>query len=123
MFGISLATFLLPALSGLAAEKKYPEFRSTLRNGLATLLFANLIAAVLLVVLAQPIVRLLFERGAFTAVSTQRAAWALVCLAPGLIAFSTVNVLVRSFYALGDTKTPMKISVVCLALNLEWPWC
>ena len=118
MFGISLATFLLPTLSGLAAEKNYPEFRGTLRHGLATLLFANLLAATLLVVLAEPIIRLLFERGEFTALSTQRATWALVCLAPGLVAFSTVNVLVRAFYALGDTRTPMKISLLCLGLNL-----
>ena len=127
MFGISLATFLLPTLAGLAAEKNFPEFRSTLRQGLATLLFANLIAAILLVVLAHPIVRLLFERGEFSVAATQRAALALECLAPGLIAFSTVNVLVRAFYALGDTRTPMKISIVCLALNLAvsavlvWP--
>jgi putative peptidoglycan lipid II flippase len=118
MFGISLATFLLPTLSGLAADKNFPEFRNTLRQGLSTLLFANLIAAILLVVLAEPIVRLLFQRGEFTALSTARATWALECLAPGLIAFSTVNVLVRAFYALGDTKTPMKISIVCLMLNL-----
>jgi putative peptidoglycan lipid II flippase len=118
MFGISLATFLLPTLSGLAAEKNYPAFRATLRHGLASLLFANLIAAILLVVLAHPIVRLLFERGAFTALATERAAGALMCLAPGLIAFSTVNILVRAFYALGDTRTPMKISIACLAFNL-----
>jgi len=118
MFGISLATFLLPALSGLAAEKNFPGFRSTLRSGLASLLFVNLIAAILLVVLAQPITRLLFERGAFDAASTHRATLALVCLAPGLVAFSTVNVLVRAFYALGDTSTPMKISIACLMLNL-----
>ena len=66
MFGISLATFLLPALSGLAAEKNFPGFRGTLRHGLASLLFVNLIAAILLVVLAHPIIRLLFERGAST---------------------------------------------------------
>ena len=41
-----------------------------------------------------------------------------MCLAPGLVAFSTVNILARAFFALGDTKTPMKISIVCLALNL-----
>jgi hypothetical protein len=41
-----------------------------------------------------------------------------MCLAPGLVAFSTVNMLARAFYALGDTKTPMKISIVCLAVNL-----
>ena len=68
--------------------------------------------------LAEPIVRLLFERGAFTAASTDRAALALICLAPGLVAFSTVNILARAFFALGDTKTPMKISLACLTLNL-----
>jgi putative peptidoglycan lipid II flippase len=119
MFGISLATYLLTALSGLALDKNYPEFRATLREGLSSLLFANLIAAVLLVALAEPIVRLLFEHGdKFTSASTHRAAFALVCLAPGLIAFSTVNVLARAFFALGDTKTPMKISIVCLMVNL-----
>ena len=118
MFGISLATYLLPTLSGLAAEKNYSEFRGTLRHGIGTLLFANVIAAILLVVLAEPIVRLLFERGKFTADSTGRATLALMCLAPGLVAFSTVNILARAFFALGDTKTPMKISLVCLTVNL-----
>jgi putative peptidoglycan lipid II flippase len=119
MFGISLATYLLTTLSGLAVDKNYAEFRATLRHGLGTLLFANLIAAVLLVMLAEPIVRLLFEHGdKFTAASTARATFALQCLAPGLVAFSSVNVLARAFFALGDTKTPMKISFACLAVNL-----
>jgi putative peptidoglycan lipid II flippase len=118
MFGISLATYLLPTLASLAVEKNHSEFRATLRHGLGTVTFLNLIAAVLLIVLAEPIVRLLFERGAFTAASTDRATFALVCLAPGLVAFSTVNILARAFYAVGDTQTPMKISVACLFLNL-----
>ena len=117
MFGISLATYLLPTLSGLATDKNYPEFRATLRHGLGTLIFLNLLMSVLLVVLAEPIVRLLFERGAFTAVSTQHVTFALQCLAPGLVMFSTVNILARAFFALGDTQTPMKISLVCLAIN------
>jgi putative peptidoglycan lipid II flippase len=82
------------------------------------LVFANLIASVLLVILATPIIRLIFEHGKFTEFSTQRASLALTFLAPGLIAFSMVNILARGFYALGDTQTPMKISIVCLALNL-----
>jgi putative peptidoglycan lipid II flippase len=118
MFGISLATFLLTTLSTLAVEKNYPEFRAQLHHGLSSLLFVNLAAAALLVALAEPIMRLLFERGQFTSGSTDRAAFALVCLAPGLVAFSAVNVLARAFFALGDTKTPMKISLVCLAVNL-----
>jgi len=118
MFGISLATYLLPTLSGLAAEKNYTEFRATLRHGIGTLFFLNLIAAILLVVQAEPIVRLIFQHGKFTDASTTRAAFALMCLAPGLVAFSTVNILARAFYALGDTQTPMKISIACLVVNL-----
>ncbi|MGH7943245.1 MAG: murein biosynthesis integral membrane protein MurJ [Limisphaerales bacterium] len=118
MFGISLATYLLPTLSGLATEKKYPEFRATLRHGLSTLIFVNVISSALLVSLAEPIVRLLYEHGKFTHDSTLRVAGALEYLAPGLVMFSTVNILARAFYALGDTRTPMKISIVCLALNL-----
>jgi len=118
LFGISLATYLLPTLAGLATDKNYTEFRSTLRQGLGTLVFLNLIASVLLVTLAEPIVRLLFEKGEFTAMSTMRVSYALMALAPGLVMFSTVNILARAFYALGDTKTPMKISIVCLVINL-----
>lgn len=116
--GVSLATYLLPTLSGLAAEKKYPEFRATLRQGLSYMAFINLLASVLLVVLAEPIVRLLFQGGKFDAASTHRTATALACLAPGLVAFSGVNLLARAFYALGDTQTPMRVSLFCLALNL-----
>jgi putative peptidoglycan lipid II flippase len=120
MFGISLATYLLPTLSGLAAEKKYPEFRTTLRQGLEHLSFANLIAAAISLALAEPIVRLLFERGLFGPETTHRVALALACLAPGLLMFSMINILARAFFALGDTTTPMKISVFCLVLNLAF---
>jgi putative peptidoglycan lipid II flippase len=118
LFGISLATYLLPTLAGLVAEKKFPEFRSTLSEGLGYLSFSNLIATVLLIVLAEPIVRLLFERGRFSADDTQSVAFALACLSPGLVAFSMVNILARAFYALGDTQTPMKISAFCLGMNV-----
>jgi putative peptidoglycan lipid II flippase len=118
LFGISLATFLLPTLSGLAADRKFPEFRATLNQGLNYLAFANLIAAAVALGLAEPIVRLLFERGKFDVAATHRVALALACLAPGLLLFSMNNILARAFYALKDIKTPMKISLVCLALNL-----
>ncbi len=118
MFGISLATYMLPTLSGLAAAKKYPEFRQTLSQGMSYLAFANLIAAALSVALAVPIVRLIFEHGKFGPDATIRVAMALACLAPGLLMFSMNNIVARAFYALKDIKTPMKISVLCLVLNL-----
>lgn len=118
VFGISLATYLLTSLSGLVAEKKFAEFRATLGQGLGYLVVINGLATVLLMALAEPIVRLLFERGKFGPDATERAALALLCLAPGLVAFSMVNILARAFYALGDTQTPMKVSVFCLGANL-----
>jgi len=118
VFGVSLATYLLPTLSGLAAEKNYTAFRSTLRQGLDYLLFVNLLATVFLVVLAEPMVRLLFQRGNFGAGSTAEVYVALACLAPSLVAYSSVNIVARAFFALGDTTTPMRISVFCLGVNL-----
>jgi len=118
VFGISLATYLLPTLSGLAAEKNYPEFRSTLNQGVNYLVFVNLLASILLLILAVPIIRLLFEHGRFDEGSTHRAAFALRFLAPGLLAFSLANIFARAFYALGDTRTPMKISVFCIGVNI-----
>jgi putative peptidoglycan lipid II flippase len=118
VFGISLATVLLSTLSGLAAEKNYHGFRTNLREGLAHVFFVNLIASILLFILAEPIVRLLFERRSFTAHSTVEVGFAVKCLVPGLVAFSCNNILARAFYAVGDIKTPMRISVFCLAINL-----
>lgn len=118
LFGISLATFLLPTLSNHAAEKDYNGFRRSLREGLSYLLFLNLLAAALLAALAEPIVRLLFEYGLFDRTSTSDVARAVALLAPGLVAFSGVNIVARAFFALGDTTTPMRISVFTLAANL-----
>jgi putative peptidoglycan lipid II flippase len=116
--GVSLATYLLAELSGLAAEKKFPEFRSALRGGLRQLVFINTLATVILLVLARPILRLLFEHGKFTAQDTGLAAQALWSLAPGLVFFSLNSIYSRAFYALGDTRTPMRISMFALGVNL-----
>ncbi len=118
VFGLSLATFLLPTLSGLALDKNFTQFRATLRQASGHILFINLLASVLLFTLAAPIVRLLFERGQFNALSTDKVSFALMCLVPGLISFSLVNIFARAFYAVNDLMTPMKISVFCLAVNL-----
>ncbi len=118
MFGISLATYLLPTLSGLATQKKYPEFRSTLKQGLGYLAFVNLLAGAMAFALAQPIVRLIFDHGKFTPESSVRVAGVLMALAPGLFFFSAVNILARAFYALHDIRTPMKISIFSLVINL-----
>ena len=118
LFAVSMATFLLPTLSGFAAEKKFADFRGQLDDAARHLLFVSLPAAALLFVMAEPIVQLLFQYGAFTEAATERAAWALRCLAPALPGYSLVLILGRAFYALGEVKTPVRISVFCLGLNL-----
>lgn len=118
LFGVSLATYLLPTLSGLAAERRHEEFRANLLQGLSHLMVVNLLASALLVGLAYPTVRLIFEGGLFRASATESVTFALTFLAPGLVAFSGTNILARAFYAVGDTKVPMQISVFCLALNV-----
>jgi putative peptidoglycan lipid II flippase len=118
VFGLSLATFLLPTLAGLAVDKNFAQFRSTLRQAVGHLVFVNLLASVLLFTLAEPIIRLLFERGKFDARSTEHVSFALVFLVPGLLSFSLVNIYVRAFYAVNDIKSPMYISIFCLAINI-----
>jgi putative peptidoglycan lipid II flippase len=118
VIGVSLSTYLLTELSRLSADKKFPEFRSTLRDGLLHLIFINTLATVLLMALAEPIIRLLFQHGRFNELATQRASLALLFLAPGLVATSLNSILSRAFYALADTKTPMHIGLFCLASNL-----
>lgn len=118
MFGISLATYLLPALSGLASKKDYGQFRQTLKQGLGYLAFVNLMAASIAFSLAVPIVRLIFQHGGFGPAATARVASVLMALAPGLFFFSAVNILARAFFALHDIVTPMKISIFCLCVNV-----
>jgi putative peptidoglycan lipid II flippase len=117
VIGISLATFLLPTLSALAVEKNFGQFRLTLRQAVDHLIFVNLLASVLLFTLAEPIIRLLFQHRRFDAHSTHEVSYALVCLVPGLISFSLVNMFVRAFYAVNDIQTPMRISIFCVASN------
>jgi putative peptidoglycan lipid II flippase len=75
---------------------------------------------VALMALRIPIISVLFERGAFTVNSTVQTAWALLCYALGLWAFSVIRVIVSAFYSLQDTKSPMKAAIVALVVNVAF---
>jgi len=75
-------------------------------------------ATVGLIVLAEPIVRVIFERGEFTSVDTRATALALACYAPGIIGYSAVRLTVPTFYALGTSLTPAYVSVGSMVLNI-----
>ena len=113
----ALGTVLLPVLSDFAAQKKHAEMREAIHHGLRTLLFVMTPAAVGLFVLAAPIVQMLLEHGSFGPQSTWLTARALSFYAPGLMVFCLAKVFVPAFYALQDTRTPVKIGLCGVALN------
>lgn len=127
IFATALGTILLPAFSGHAAQERFDLIRETLNHSLRQLMFIMLPAAVGLLALAKPIVRLVYERGDFSAMTTDMTALAVQCYAPGLVVFSLLKVLIPVFYAHQDMKTPVKIGLICTALNivlmliLMWP--
>ena len=107
VFGIALATAVLPSMSSQAARGEHAALRSTLGFALRLSAFIAVPAAVGLVALGEPIVRLLLERGAFGATESRYTAQALVGYAVGLPAFSATRITAQTFYALGDTRTPV----------------
>ncbi|HEY3382304.1 MAG TPA: murein biosynthesis integral membrane protein MurJ [Vicinamibacterales bacterium] len=118
LFGLSIATAALPSLSRHAAREDRDAMRRTLSSGLRMMLMLNVPATVGLVVLARPIVALLFERGSFTAVATAGTVSALICYAPGLLGYSAVKICVPTFYTLRDSRTPVAVSMITVAVNV-----
>ena len=112
----SLGVVLLPVLSEFAARGEYGNMRDAVQHGLRTLLFVMTPAAIGLLVLAAPAVRMLFEHGKFDATSTLLTARALRFYAPGLMVFCLAKVFVPAFYAMQDTKTPVKIGLCSVAI-------
>ena len=118
LFGVSIATAVIPTLSRHAARNEMVEMRGAISNGLRLMLMLNVPATIGLVSLATPIVALIFEHGKFTAADTAATAAALACYAPGLLGYSAVKIAVPSFYALHDSRTPVLVSVTTVVVNV-----
>jgi len=118
VFGIAMGTALLPAMSHQVARNNFDEVKSTLSFSLRSVFFVVIPASVGLIILSEPIVRLCFERGQFDAVATMRTARTLVYYCIGLFAYSGVKLVVSAFYSLQDTKTPVRVGVFCMLLNI-----
>jgi putative peptidoglycan lipid II flippase len=118
LFGVSIATAAVPVLATMAARQDLDGMRQTVSSGLRMMLMLNVPATVGLIVLAGPIVSLLYERGSFSAADTPATAAALMCYAPGLLGYSAVKIASPSFYALRDSRTPVAVSVMSVLLNM-----
>ena len=117
VFAISISTASLPSLSDHMAVNEKEEFIKTLKRALNLTFFISIPSAIGLILLGEPIVMILFERGAFHHSDTINTSYALTFYAIGLCAFSAVRVLVNAFYAMKDTRTPVKIATVSLLAN------
>ena len=118
IFGVSVATAVIPDLARQAAENAHDSMRSTVSWAIRLMLVLSVPAIVGLIVLAEPIVQLVFERGRFDAQSTFMTAGALACYAPGILGYSIVKIASPSFYSLREARTPVLISMASIALNL-----
>lgn len=118
IFAIAISTAALPSLATEAAKKDLGQFQSTLNHALCLVFFITLPSMAGLLILGKPIIQILFQRGAFDVHSSVMTAYALFYYTLGLWAFSGVRIMVSAFYALQDTKTPVKVAVIALVVNL-----
>ncbi|MCD4685114.1 MAG: murein biosynthesis integral membrane protein MurJ, partial [Anaerolineae bacterium] len=118
ILGQSIGTAVFPTLSALSAKQDAGDFRRTLSGALSSVFFLSIPAGIGLAVVGQPVVELLFERGEWTSTDTAGTAWALALFSIGLAGHTVLEILVRAFYALHDTWTPVKIGTATMALNI-----
>lgn len=127
IFGVALATAALPKMSKEVASGDTQKLKDTISFGMRVVLTVMIPAMVGLLVLCRPMVRVLFQRGEFSAYSAGITTDALFFSAFGLFAYSGSKILISAFYAMGDTKTPVKTAVAGLTVNfilnliLMWP--
>ena len=122
VFGVAVATVTLPALSRAAVNGIGVEFRPTLAKGLRLVAFLVLPSTIGLVLLSEPIVSVLYERGAFDPVDRMQTAAALRAYGYGLLFYAWLKVLQPAFYAIDKRWFPMLVSILALILNLGFNW-
>jgi len=118
IFGVAISTASLPILSHYIAKGDIESYRHTISHALRLMLLLTVPASIGLMVLKEPIIRLLYQRGAFDAYDTLQVANALFYYAFGLCGYSAVKIATDGFYALKDTKTPVYVSLCTIVLNI-----
>lgn len=122
LIALSLATVLFPEMARQYAAGDRATLRATALGGVRAVLFLALPASAILGVLALPVLRALFQRGAFDAASTALTTEALSAYALGLAGFAAAEVIVRAFFAMQDTRTPVIVGIAAVALNISMGW-
>ena len=118
MIGIGLGTVLLPTISRLLNQGQEQAAMETQNRGIELALFLTLPATAAFIFASEPIVRGVFQHGAFTAEDSYRCAWALSAFSVGLPSYVMVKVLTPGFYARADTKTPVRYAIISAVANI-----
>ncbi len=118
VFGVAVATVTLPAVARHFARGERAEFGRTVEEGLRLVLFLTLPAAAGLIALAPDLIGVIYQRGNFMAADTLKTAWALRAYTVGLAGYAVIKVLTPCFYALDQPKTPLRVSLLGVGLNL-----
>ncbi len=118
IFGIAIATVVLPSLSRKHAEASSVAFSQMLDWALKLVLMIGIPAAVAMLLLSEPLMLTLFQRGAFSLDDASKAALSLMAYASGLNFFMLIKVLAPGYYARQDTRTPVKIGLISVAVNI-----
>lgn len=118
VFGVALSIATMPVLAKHAAKKDIASMKETMVSSLTMVFSLTIPATIGLMLLAEPIIRIIFERGAFTAFDTAATANTLILYSIGLFAYSANKILVPVFYALEDTKYPLIASFLAVATNI-----
>lgn len=118
LFGIAIATAALPTMSSLVVEKNIEKLKKSISFSIRNMLFLSVPASIGLMVLARPIIKVIFERGEFTSYATDVTSSVLFFYAIGLVAYGGIRILVAAFYAMQDTATPVKTAFFTLLLNI-----
>jgi len=113
----SIATAALPTFATQVSRGELSDMRSSLAATLRGIFLLSIPSTLGLILLRQPLIAALFQRGTFDANSTEMASWALMWFTAGLVGHSVVEILSRAFYALHDTKTPVIVGTIAMALN------
>jgi putative peptidoglycan lipid II flippase len=122
IFGVAIGTVTLPLLAKSIALGNRDEFRVVLARGMRLALALTIPSSVGLIMLARPIISLIYEHGKVTAYQTDQSAAALRFYALGLVAYSAMKVLAPAFYAIDKRKTPMIVSFAAIGVNLLLNW-
>ncbi len=122
IFGVALGTVALPLLARMAAAGNTTAFRSELARGMRLAFLLCIPASLGLILLADPIISVVFQHGRFNAYDAAQAAGALQFYALGLCGYAALKVLVNAFYAIDRRKTPMVVSFFAIGLNLLLNW-